>query len=111
MPGLATPTVEVEWVLLKRPNSGHHHRPNGKLTFRECVNISFAHSRLQPLSVCLETNVQFTSQSTPGAQHSWDFETAPFPVRQPRPCVLHTGNYTVLLTVTPPSMPRAIVCC
>lgn len=110
-------TVEVEWgsagngqILVTITG------PTGSQTLQECVNIGASPTAAftAPSPVCLETNVQFTSQSTPGAQHSWDFGDGTFSNAVNPVHVYSTpGNYTVLLTVTTPLLDAEgdTVCC
>ena len=110
-------TVEVEWgsagngqILVTITG------PTGNQTLQECVNIGASPTAAftAPSPVCLETNVQFTSQSTPGAQHSWDFGDGTFSNAVNPVHVYSTpGNYTVLLTVTTPLLDAEgdTVCC
>ena len=110
-------TVEVEWGAAGQGSiSVTVSGPNGTQVLQECIDIGQAPTAdfSAPSPVCLETGVQFTSLSTPGADHVWDFGDGTFSnAVNPIHAFTNPGTYTVSLTVTTPLLNDAgdTVCC
>ncbi|MDG1382197.1 MAG: PKD domain-containing protein, partial [Flavobacteriales bacterium] len=99
-------SVEVQWGASGTGNiavtiTG----PGGIQVLQQCVVIGESPTAAftAPTPVCLETGVQFTSTSTPGAAHFWDFGDGNHSSSvNPVHTYLTSGTHTVILTVTTP---------
>ena len=90
--------------------------PGGTQVLQQCVVIGESPTAAftGPSPVCLQTGVQFTSTSTPGAAHFWDFgDGNQSNAVNPLHTYLTPGTHTVILTVTTPLLNAAgdTVCC
>lgn len=90
--------------------------PGGTQVLQQCVVIGESPTAAftAPSPVCLETGVQFTSTSTPGAAHFWDFGDGNHSSSvNPVHTYLTSGSHTVILTVTTPLLNAEgdTVCC
>lgn len=110
-------TVEVQWTNVGQGNitvtiTG----PAGTQIIQQCIIVGEAPEAAftAPSPVCLETDVQFLSSSTPGADHFWDFGDGDHS-GDVNPVHAYTapGFYTVILTVTAPLLNAEgdTVCC
>ncbi len=110
-------SVEVKWTTVGEGNitvtiTG----PAGTDVIQQCVIVGEAPTAgfTAPSPVCLETDVQFLSTSTPGADHFWDFGDGNHS-GDVNPIHAYTtpGTYTVILTVTAPLLNAEgdTVCC
>ena len=110
-------SVEVQWGASGTGNiavtiTG----PGGIQVLQQCVVIGESPTAAftAPTPVCLETGVQFTSTSTPGAAHFWDFGDGNHSSSvNPVHTYLTSGTHTVILTVTTPLLNAEgdTVCC
>ncbi|MGB1618178.1 MAG: PKD domain-containing protein, partial [Flavobacteriales bacterium] len=110
-------TAEVEWGAAGQGNvSVIITGPGGTEVMQQCVEIGAAPVAdfTAPTPVCLLTPVQFTSNSTPGADHFWDFGNGASS-NQVNPSHTFTtpGIHDVVLTVTSPLLNAEgdTVCC
>ena len=110
-------TAEVEWGAAGQGNvSVIITGPGGTEVMQQCVEIGAAPVAdfAAPTPVCLLTPVQFTSNSTPGADHFWDFGNGASS-NQVNPTHTFTtpGIHDVVLTVTTPLLNAEgdTVCC
>ena len=90
--------------------------PGGIEVIQQCVDIGAAPvaAFTAPTPVCLQTPVQFTSTSTPGADHFWDFGNGASSTQvNPAHTFSTPGIHEVLLTVTTPLLNAEgdTVCC
>ena len=110
-------SVEVQWTTVGEGSitvtiTG----PAGTEVIQQCVIVGEAPTAgfTAPSPVCLETDVQFLSTSTPGADHFWDFGDGNHS-GDVNPIYAYTtpGTYTVILTVTAPLLNAEgdTVCC
>ena len=110
-------SVEVQWTTVGEGSitvtiTG----PTGTEVIQQCVIVGEAPTAgfTAPSPVCLETDVQFLSTSTPGADHFWDFGDGNHS-GDVNPIHAYTtpGTYTVILTVTAPLLNAEgdTVCC
>ena len=110
-------SVEVQWTTIGEGSitvtiTG----PAGITVIQQCVIVGEAPTAgfTAPSPVCLETDVQFLSTSTPGADHFWDFGDGNHS-GDGNPIHAYTtpGTYTVILTVTAPLLNAEgdTVCC
>ena len=99
-------SVEVEWTTVGEGSitvtiTG----PAGTEVIQQCVIVGEAPTAgfTAPSPICLETDVQFLSTSTPGADHFWDFGDGNHSgAVNPSHAYTTPGTYTVILTVTAP---------
>ena len=90
--------------------------PGGVQVIQQCVEIGEGPTAAftVPSPVCLATDVQFTSTSTPGADHFWDFgDGNNSGLVNPIHNYTVPGTYTVILTVSAPIYDAEgnVVCC
>ena len=90
--------------------------PGGVQVIQQCVEIGEGPTAAftVPSPVCLATDVQFTSTSTPGADHFWDFGDGNHSgLVNPIHNYTVSGTYTVILTVSAPIYDAEgnVVCC
>lgn len=91
--------------------------PSGTSVINQCIEIGESPTAMftAPSPVCKNTGVQFTSTSTPGATHIWDFgDGVTSTLQNPIHPYATAGNYTVILTVTTPLLDangKPVCCC
>lgn len=99
-------TVEVEWGEAGQGDiTVAIDGPQGQEVLQQCVVVgaSPVADFTAPSPVCLETAVQFTSLSTPGAEHTWDFGDGTLSNEvHPQHAFSTPGTHTITLTVASP---------
>ncbi|MDG2425405.1 MAG: PKD domain-containing protein [Flavobacteriales bacterium] len=91
--------------------------PSGTSVINQCIEIGESPTAMftAPSPVCKNTGVQFTSTSTPGAAHIWDFgDGVTSTMQNPIHPYTTAGTYTVILTVTTPLLDangKPVCCC
>jgi PKD repeat protein len=91
--------------------------PSGTSVINQCIEIGESPTAMftAPSPVCKNTGVQFTSTSTPGAAHIWDFgDGVTSTLQNPIHPYTTAGTYTVILTVTTPLLDangKPVCCC
>lgn len=110
-------TAEVEWGAPGQGNvSVTITGPGGIEVMQQCVEIGAAPVAdfTAPTPVCLQTPVQFTSNSTPGADHFWEFgDGMTSNLVNPTHAFSTPGTHEVILTVITPLLNAEgdTVCC
>ena len=104
-------TVEVEWGEAGQGDiTVAIDGPQGQEVLQQCVVVgaSPVADFTAPSPVCLETAVQFTSLSTPGAEHTWDFGDGTLSNEvHPQHAFSTPGTHTITLTVASPLLNEA----